>query len=235
VHPPPSAPSSLKTVSVPKPDLSAYVANQTALIQLGKTLFWDMQMGSDGIQACASCHFHAGADHRIKNSLNPGTNANPSLTWFTSGDFNNTVAASDYPFHRFSNPADKNSAVVYDQPARTGSQGVFLFHFLSVIPGSALDNGTVLFDDTFQIGGANIRRVEPRNTPTAINAVFNHRNFWDGRASFNFNGRSPFGLADPNAAILVNGASLTSNRISIPYSSLASQAVGPMLSNFEMS
>ena len=32
------------------------------LVALGKALFWDMQVGSDGIQACASCHFHAGAD-----------------------------------------------------------------------------------------------------------------------------------------------------------------------------
>jgi cytochrome c peroxidase len=31
---------------------------QTA-IALGKALFWDRQLGSDG-QACASCHFHAG-------------------------------------------------------------------------------------------------------------------------------------------------------------------------------
>lgn len=31
-----------------------------------------MQVGSDGIQACASCHFHAGADNRVKNSLNLG-------------------------------------------------------------------------------------------------------------------------------------------------------------------
>src|SRR2546423_32650 len=40
-----------------------------AAIQLGKALFWDMQVGSDG-QACGSCHFHAGADIRSKNQLN---------------------------------------------------------------------------------------------------------------------------------------------------------------------
>ena len=31
-----------------------------------------MQVGSDGVQACASCHFHAGADNRSKNQVNPG-------------------------------------------------------------------------------------------------------------------------------------------------------------------
>src|SRR5512138_1696482 len=45
-------------------DLVDYVANLTAAIQLGKALFWDMQAGSDGKTACASCHFHAGADRR---------------------------------------------------------------------------------------------------------------------------------------------------------------------------
>lgn len=38
---------------------------------LGKSLFWDQQVGSDGVQACGSCHAHAGADNRTKNQLNP--------------------------------------------------------------------------------------------------------------------------------------------------------------------
>ena len=235
VPPPSVVPGSLKALPVPKPDLTMYVVDQASLLKLGKTLFWDMQLGSDGVTACASCHFHAGADHRKVNQLNPGTNANPELKALVSKVMNDIMMPTDYPFHRFSNPADKSSLVTFDQAARTGSQGVFLFRFLSVIPGSPLDNGTIQFDDVFQVGGANVRRVEPRNTPTTINAAFNHRNFWDGRANFNFNGRSPFGLADPSAALLVGSMSLTPQKISIPYSSLASQAVGPMLSNLEMS
>lgn len=39
---------------------------------LGKALFWDMQVGSDGVQACATCHFRAGADPRRKNQISPG-------------------------------------------------------------------------------------------------------------------------------------------------------------------
>src|ERR1700731_839400 len=47
------------------------VKDQTALIRLGKALFWDMQVGSDGIQACATCHFSAGADIRDRDQISP--------------------------------------------------------------------------------------------------------------------------------------------------------------------
>src|SRR5437899_7210848 len=61
--------ASLKTIAVPVPrNLAAYIKDRTAAIALGKALFWDMAVGSDG-QACASCHFHAGADSRSKNQL----------------------------------------------------------------------------------------------------------------------------------------------------------------------
>ena len=46
------------------------------LVALGKALFWDGAVGSDG-QACASCHFHAGADPRIVNQLSPGLKVQP--------------------------------------------------------------------------------------------------------------------------------------------------------------
>src|ERR1700730_14717285 len=48
------------------------VKDQTALIRLGKALFWDMQVGSDGVQACGTCHFSAGADIRSSNQISPG-------------------------------------------------------------------------------------------------------------------------------------------------------------------
>src|SRR5262245_11906951 len=53
-------PGSLKRIPVPQPsDLNDYVRNRAVAIALGKAFFWDMQVGSDGIQACASCHFRA--------------------------------------------------------------------------------------------------------------------------------------------------------------------------------
>jgi cytochrome c peroxidase len=42
------------------PNLGEFVANQGALLKLGKALLWDMQLGSEGVPSCASCHFHVG-------------------------------------------------------------------------------------------------------------------------------------------------------------------------------
>src|SRR5947199_6664176 len=68
----PPPPGSLKTVPVPMPsNLDDFVADRKAATALGKALFWDQGAGSDGL-ACASCHFHAGADSRNKNQLDPG-------------------------------------------------------------------------------------------------------------------------------------------------------------------
>src|SRR5205809_8111979 len=65
-----SAIASLKGVAIPpRPGLAQYVADPQALIVLGKALFWDVQVGSDGRTACATCHFHAGADHRVTNQM----------------------------------------------------------------------------------------------------------------------------------------------------------------------
>src|SRR5919197_865612 len=48
-----------------------YVRDRSTAATLGKALFWDMQMGSDAVQSCGTCHPHAGADNRTKNQLNP--------------------------------------------------------------------------------------------------------------------------------------------------------------------
>lgn len=48
-----------------------------AAMQLGKALFWDMRLGTDNVNACATCHFNAGADPRFKNQLEPGFLSNP--------------------------------------------------------------------------------------------------------------------------------------------------------------
>jgi cytochrome c peroxidase len=238
-------PPSLKTVPVPQPDLVVLGYQQPgddaqkALVVLGKALYWDMQVGSDGIQACASCHFHAGADHRIKNQLNPGHDGVIDLIG-NSGGANYTLGPSDFPFHQLAVADDRTSAVLRDRNDRASSQGVFRLDFLDVAPGSPVDIVTgAISDPPFDVGGANVRRVEPRNTPTVINAVFNHRNFWDARANFFFNGSNPLGppgLADPLAKILrISGGLPMLELPNIPFSSLASQASGPPVSFFEMS
>jgi cytochrome c peroxidase len=217
-----------------------------AAIALGKAFFWDMQVGSDG-QACGTCHFHAGADSRAKNQLSPGLrNVDPLLqTVFhplpsgTEGGPNYEVGEADFPFHLLADPEEENfllREVLHDTDDVLSSQGVSGAIFAGVTPGVPGDTGAPFVDSVFQVGGANTRRVEPRNTPTMINAVFNFANFWDGRAHNVFNGGSVIGPLDAAAGVLVKeGSSLVLTHPQIPNSSLASQAVGPPQSDLEMS
>ncbi|MDY6897790.1 MAG: cytochrome c peroxidase [Cyanobacteriota bacterium] len=222
----------LSSVSVPRPDnINNFIRDKTAAIALGKTLFWDMQVGSDGIQSCASCHFNAGADSRSKNQINPGVNNSFDI----AGAPNYQLQPGDYPFHQLENVDDRSSTVLRSVNDVTGSQGVFRAKFVDIEPGSDKDITTPLNDTTFNVGGVNVRRVTTRNTPTVINAVFNFRNFWDGRAQNVFNGVNPFGLRDKRAFVLKapNKRELRDVRVKIKNASLASQAVGPPLSAFE--
>ena len=77
-----------------------------------------------------------------------------------------------------------------------GSPGAFARTFSSVSPGSAAESGVDLAGGPFAVGGLNVRQVGTRNAPSVINAVFNVRNFWDGRASRVFCGQTPFGGID---------------------------------------
>ncbi|MBD2300238.1 cytochrome C peroxidase [Nostoc sp. FACHB-190] len=222
--------ASLKTVQVPEPDnLKDFVKNKVAAIKLGKALFWDMQVGSDGVTACASCHFHAGADNRSKNQIAPGLlrlnidqTENPDPVFDVGGAPNYQLQPEDFPFQT-------NDIV--------SSQGVFNSEFVDVIPGNAQDQVNLVPDPIFNVGGTNVRRVEPRNTPTVIDSVFNFRNFWDGRAQEIFNGVNQFGLRDPNAYVVkaTTPSHLEFVKVSLNHASLASQAVGPPISSFEMS
>ena len=242
----PNATLVLKKESAPQPtDLyTKYAKDKTALVALGKALFWDMQAGSDGVQSCGSCHFHAGADNRAKNQLNPGANRANADTSFAGDSIfskapNYTLTTSDYPFHKLSDPLNRKS-LVSSPPDITdvaASQGVALRHFTSNFVGCT-ETATYLQDTVFHVAGINTRRVEPRNTPTVINAVFNKRNFWDGRALDQFNGVNRRGATDASAHLYKVGTTLGSlvpTQVLIDNSSLASQAVSPMLSDVEMS
>ncbi|MEH2397410.1 cytochrome-c peroxidase [Nostoc sp.] len=236
--------ASLKSVSVPEPDnLGDFVKDKVAAIKLGKTLFWDIQVGSDGLSSCASCHFHAGADNRSKNQISPGLlriNAdhtpNPDTVFDVGGAPNYQLKKEDFPFHKLSNPNDPKT-VVSDRNDVSSSQGVFDTKFVNVKPGSAEDEVKTEPDPVFNVGGTNVRRVQARNTPSVINAAFNFRNFWDGRAQRIFNGVNPFGLRDPNASVVKaeNPNQLKFVKVSLNNSSLASQALGPPLNSFETS
>jgi len=221
----------VNTAGFPNVDPTA----RAAAIALGKALFWDMNVGSD-LQACASCHFHAGADNRASNQINPGVLGGDAL--FHGKGPNQTLEAADFPLHQRSPVDSQTSATTRDNRDVVSSQGVFLRGFLDVVPGSHLETFTPVLDPTFQMGGVNARRVEPRNTPTVINAVYNFTNFWDGRARNIFNGVNPFGELDRDSGVLVQTGGILSaapERVRMPDASLASQAVGPPLSDFEMS
>ena len=138
-HPPATPPPSLKTVPVPVPDnYSDFVKDRAAAIALGKALFWDTQVGSDGRVACASCHFQAGADVRTVNQLNPGANH-----VFDVGGPNHTYSATDFPFHQLANPDDRRT-VIRSKDDVSGSQGVHAALFQDIVPGSARDAQMVL-------------------------------------------------------------------------------------------
>ncbi len=229
-----------------------FIVDPVAAVRLGKALFWDMQVGSDGVQACASCHFHAGADDRVRNQINPGTNAGDG-TLQVRGQ-NQALTAADFPFHKLVDPNTQGEPllnpgnVARDSNDVVSSMGVRFRQFVDIptpgptafIAGSdprALmpDLGAVLNDP---VGAAfqGVRRVEPRNTPTVLASAHNYDNFWDGRARHDFNGGSPFGASDPAAHVFVDTpGGLQATRPLIRFCSLASLSTGPALSNFEMS
>jgi cytochrome c peroxidase len=231
-----SAPPPLSTVPIPFPPRLTidFVKDLNAAVALGKALFWDMQVGSDGITACASCHFHAGADSRAKNQVSPGLLGGD--TGFELAGPNATLEPAHFPLHGLANPDDRFS-VLSDTDDVVSSQGVRSATFVTIRPGYPDERGRAVKDPVFNVAGVNTRRVEPRNAPTVINAVFNLANFWDGRASAVFNGVNPFGDADPDARVMLNDptAGLQPVRVRVLSSSLASQAVGPPGSTFEMS
>lgn len=327
--------AALSTVPVPPVfGMEGILADKTAAIQLGKALFWDMQAGSDDIQACASCHFNAGADSRAINQVNPGqaggdnnfqvgVSANGSLgpnyhyKAGTAGAGFGGYHDGDFPFRKVADVKDRFS-VISDVNDVSGSQGQFGLtndritvdvqrtrntigdhkpgpvqgqegtddsdnagfiygndrpHLPGAKRGPANSSGKINSKtgsgDTKQtaIGGAtvntnsvewttsvadqvfsypnqvdptqrvNVRRVTGRNTPSAVNAVFNFRNFWDGRAQNVCNGANPFGARDNSLHLLVLGTDgkLGPAHVGMANSALCSQSLGPILSSVEMS
>ncbi len=248
-------PVTLAEVEIPEPrNLHMFVQDRDAAVRLGKALFWDMQLGSDGITACASCHFHAGNDNRLHNSANPGllrrnpddlSQTDPDVTFQTTAGADRKLTLDDFPLFQLEDPEDRHSAVLRNSNDRVSSQGVPFKEFERVRSGNAVDLGRDVRDDVFHRNLRNVRRVEPRATQTVINSIFNFASFWDGRANHFFNGVNPFGPMDTEARVFINTANglsaldLTGDIVNNPYAldnaSLASQAVGPPLDSVEMS
>jgi cytochrome c peroxidase len=322
--------------SVPIPPvfgMEGIIADKTAAIELGKSLFWDMQAGSDDIQACASCHFNAGADSRVNNDVNPGQ-AGGDNTFQIGVPFNGSLGPNyhykagtadagfggyhdgDFPFRKLADINDRFS-VTSDVNDVSGSEGQYGLTNDTIIvsqanehaigggnpgavngndgsddgsdrgltygngtphlpgnkrgpgnsgsnkgPGSnqsgntkqnasgdatvtSVESTTPVADPVFSYPSEadptkriNTRRVTGRNTPSAVDAVFNFRNFWDGRAQNVCNGANPFGTRDKANHMLVVDpvdGKLGPTQVNMVNSALCSQSLGPILSSTEMS
>jgi cytochrome c peroxidase len=236
---PPAVLQSLKGAPVPEPaSLGSFVTNRTAAIALGKALFWDVQVSSDNKVACASCHFQAGADVRTHNQSNPGMNR-AGLTSFSFAPTRSAAAASgpnyrmkpaDFPQYELSAPGDASSTIVFSTTDLMGSQGVARRTLTSAGTAPAADVCSETADPVF--GGA--RQSTARNAPTVINAVFNLRNFYDGRANHIFNGVDAFGKRN-GQAVIYRGNPPVAQAVALENASLASQAVAVPVNSIEMS
>ena len=240
----------LSQVDIPEPsNLNDFIKDRRAAIALGKALFWDMQVGSDGKVACASCHWHAGADVRIRNTLGQPFDKDVPIV-----DTQKVLSTSDFPLTKIAGSPTSPSATVISNDERTvGSQGAFTADFAGIIEGQARELTTSVADPVFNANGVNLRIVTHRNSPSVINSVFNNRQNWDGRADSFFNGVNQSGRFDPNATVQKANysytnfwdyfldrlygtrdrahVSVTNTSILMDNGSLASQAMAPPLEN----
>ncbi|HET6611203.1 MAG TPA: hypothetical protein VFG83_04410 [Kofleriaceae bacterium] len=237
-------------------------------IVLGKALFWDQQAGSNGV-ACASCHFHAGADSRLRNQINPGEH---DITHGPKGDVafgsvrsdtgdvepghlpsgalasaSYVLSPDDFPLHQLSDESNRNSPIITTTNDRISSQGQFAEPFEGIRSWVFRDQCGEASTDVFHTAHYGARQVEPRQSPSFINAVFNFRNFWDDRANNLFSGVGTFGLRDvlgdpgdpddprnQNRLIILDRGKPTLGYLTVENASLASQSLSPPLSG-EMS
>ena len=228
-------PASLGSMWVPEPThLDEFVRDREWAVALGKALFWDVAVGSDGQTACATCHGHAGVDPRTINTVHPGFN----------GLFDGGVGPGGskdpffFPTTVFDDPASRFGGVVRSIDDVAGSQGVLRRFFERMVGEPPIEVCEEQPDPVFHEGGVNVRQVTGRNPPSVINAVFNIRNFWDGRANPWFNGVDGAGPTNPGARVWVWNASEQAFQqvpLLLDFAGLASQAVGPVLDGVEMS
>lgn len=112
-----------------------------------------------------------------------------------------------------------------------------------------------MFVEVLPTGTTHFRQITARNSPSVFNSGFSDRLFHDGRAESTFNGFSIFGDRDQRPVHYRQGARLKSNTgvprldlhgnplceppvlvdVAITKAALASQAVGPIVNEVEMS
>ena len=166
-----------------------------------------MQVGSDGIQACATCHFQAGADVRSKNQVatqgNRGwksVNGDSALTtsgyFFAPGDPdtvfetvfgitwapNYQLVAEDFPLVNAQNLYLRSGDSILPDTANGNRNDVV--GSMGVMPATfgGITPGSPV--DIIKAGTSpgTMRPTTGRNAPPSVQAVFNYLQFWDGRA-----------------------------------------------------
>jgi cytochrome c peroxidase len=197
--------------------------DRAAAVRLGKALFWDIQVGGDGMTACATCHSTAGVDNRQVNTVHPGPGG---------------------VFDIVGGPGQAFSGVSFSSPNRVGSQGVVRAVFQQVDPDPTHAADICLPDPASSLFFPQ-RGVTGRNTPPMIGAIFFRSVFWDGRAGRVFNGINPFGGngasgGDPlgtgrRTAVPPGQPDLPVDQGAVDFAALASQADGPPNDGVEMS
>ncbi|MEZ5329053.1 MAG: cytochrome c peroxidase [Verrucomicrobiales bacterium] len=265
-------------------------------IALGKAFFWDVRFGSDRQTACATCHYAAGADQRLRSNVGLPANFGMHLPLPNFGRPEGAVgkgskavldtrdlAGADLANGEQPGTFDPETPGIATREV-VGSIGISRHRFDPRNPDTLPENATqpspeikaeleAEFRQILTIETSH-RQVTPRNAPSVINAVFNARNFWDGRADPVFNGRTFWGLPDygtgkdaddkalrealtqqASAGLVVfrrEGGEITPVKTWKPYlrdpftfanrnpyyianASLASQALGPIVSDVEMS
>ena len=189
----------------PVPEMTGHhILDKAAALRLGKAFFWDVQVGSDGQTACASCHFAAGADDRRANSINPGLDG-----IFQTGGV--TGPGQTYEPERITGDD------------RVGSQGMHRARWVSISADPAVAAETCLARPAVPFNTE--RQVSFRHSPTVIGSGFYRNQFWGGEANVVFNGVNQWGESGNNTATPITR---------VENASLASQAMGPITNFTEM-
>ena len=99
----------LSSVPVPAPsDLTPYIADQGAVVKLGKALFWDMQVGSDGVAGVRDAATSRPAPTAARRTqINPDSAPAAAATSRRPATNATSSSADDFPFHKLADPNDR--------------------------------------------------------------------------------------------------------------------------------
>ena len=244
---------------------------------LGKALFWDMQIGSDGVQACGSCHFHAGVDNRsgASSTRTPRAAILPCRSRDPTGTSSRaTFRSTSWPIPRSPGsppcgavlglPPCADNAVVSDANDVMSSMGVsdsscsstsrpigtfFNAGGVSACRRTSAPSRPTRFQSTRGCAGwspATPRLSTPPRSTSTISGTVAPASTSTAAAcsapriprptSSSMTARSsarPWAISGPTSSSRI--PNVAAQPVRIKFSSLASQSVGPPLSDFEMS